>query len=301
LRTSGGGPPDHVRLSTRDDRETKRTDLALLSLASHGAAIIIAGFDPPQADVAARFAARTHIPVLLLSPLSDGQAPPPPAFLVGASQTAMIAALTEHLKAKGARAIAAVGPSVAGPVGSMLGLFDEASCEGGTAPAGESRFPLEAWQKGRLDTLLLLGDASCATEALNDVAEKKLGRVRAAVGLEAAEIAAEPSALFLSVVSAGRFPLARGSASSPLFGFKERHGQAPSWFSTIGHDAAVLARAALRTLPNDKTEDAGEVALRQQRVEASLRGVEADLWSTAARGFSGGFILEREMRVLDIN
>src|SRR6185503_10117901 len=43
LRAGGGGPPDHVRLATRDERDTKRTDLALLSLASHGAAILIAG------------------------------------------------------------------------------------------------------------------------------------------------------------------------------------------------------------------------------------------------------------------
>src|SRR5262249_660462 len=34
-----GGAPDHVRLTTRDERDTKRTDLALLSLARHGASI----------------------------------------------------------------------------------------------------------------------------------------------------------------------------------------------------------------------------------------------------------------------
>jgi hypothetical protein len=299
LRQTAGGPPDRVRLATRDERETKRTDLALLSLASHGAAILIAGFDPPQADVAARFAARTHIPVILLSPLSDGKAPAPPAFLLGASRASVIDALMEHVKAKGARAVAPVGGSLLGATTRGLLLLDEGACDA-AGQAGESHFPIESWQKGKLDALLLLGDTACSSEAIGDVAEAKLGRVRAAIGLDGAEIAAEPGALALSVASAGRFPLLPGSSSSPLFGFKERHGQAPSWFATVGHDAAVLARAALRALPADQTEDAVEVAKRQQRAEASLRSVDVDLWSTSARGFSGAAVLGREIRVVEV-
>ncbi|HMI83943.1 MAG TPA: hypothetical protein VK550_07600 [Polyangiaceae bacterium] len=297
---SGGGAPDHVRLATRDERDTKRTDLALLSLASHGAAIIIAGFDPAQADVAARFAARTHLPVLLLSPLSDGAPPPPPAFLLGASREAVAQALAEHLKTKGARSIAAIGGHLTEAASRGLSLLPEGSCDAAAEQAGESRFPLTAWQKGRIDALLLLGDATCTSEAIIDTAAGKLGRVRAAVGLDAAEIASEPSPLPLSVASAGRFPLTSGNAGSPLFGFKERHGQAPSWFATIGHDAAVLARAAMRTLPTDSAEHPAEVASRHQRAQASLRGVEVELWSTTARGFSGGFTIERDLQVTEV-
>jgi hypothetical protein len=299
LRLTAGGQPDHVRLATRDERETKRTDLALLSLARHGAAILIAGFDPPQADVAARFAVRTHIPVILLSPLSDGSAPAPPAFLLGAPRTSVLDALLEHLKEKGAHAVAPVGAPVTAGAGPGLSLLDVGACDA-AGQAGESHFPIESWQKGRLDALLLLGDTACTTEAIGDVAQARFGRVRAAVGLDSAEIAAEPNALTLSVASAGRFPLTPGSASSPLFGFKERHGQAPSWFATMGHDATALARAALRTLPADSTDDAEEIAKRQQRAEASLRSVEVDLWSTSARGFSGSAVIEREIRVVEV-
>jgi hypothetical protein len=300
LRAGGGGPPDHVRLTTRDERDTKRTDLALLSLASHGAAIIIAGFDPPQADVAARFAARTHLPVLLLSPLSDGKTPTPPAFLLGASRDAVAEALAEHLKTKGARSVATVGGHLTEAAARGLSMLEDTSCDAAASQAGESRFPVEGWRKGRLDALLLLGDAACATEAVSDAAGSKLGRVRAAIGLDAAEIASEPCPLPLAVASAGRFPLTSGNPGSPLFGFKERHGQAPSWFSTIAHDAAVLARAALRTLPTDSTDQPVEVASRQQRAQASLRGVEAELWSTTARGFSGGYTLERDLHVVEV-
>ena len=299
LRLTAGGPPDHVRLATRDERETKRTDLALLSLARHGAAILIAGFDPAQADVAARFAMRTHIPVILLSPLSDGSAPAPPAFLLGAPRARVLDALVAHLKAKGAHAVAPVGGPVAAGAAPGLSLLDDGACDA-VGQAGESRFPIESWQKGRLEALLLLGDTACTSEAIGDVAQARLGRVRAAVGLDSAEIAAGPSALALSVASAGRFPLTQGGASSPLFGFKERHGQAPSWFATMGHDATVLARAALRTLPSDSTDDAGEIAKRQQRAEAALRTVEVDLWSTSARGFSGRAVIEREIQVVEV-
>jgi hypothetical protein len=300
LRAGSAGPTDHVRLATRDERDTKRTDLALLSLASHGAAIIIAGFDPAQADVAARFAVRTHLPVLLLSPLSDGKPPPSPAFLLGVSRDAVAGALAEHLKTKGARSVARVGggPALAATAG--LSLLEEGSCEATALQAGESRFPVEAWRKGRLDALLLLGDAACTSEAINDAAASKLGRVRAAVGIEAAEIVSEPSPLPLSVASAGRFPLTPGDPGSPLFGFKERHGQSPSWFSTMGHDAAVLARAALRTLPAESTAEPAEVASRHRRAEASVRGVEVDLWSTAARGFSGRSTIERDVRIIEV-
>jgi hypothetical protein len=299
LRLTAGGAPDHVRLATRDERETKRTDLALLSLARHGAAILIAGFDSPQADVAARFAVRTHIPVILLSPLSDGSAPAPPAFLLGAPHASVLDALLEHLTAKGAHAVAPVGGPVTAGAGPGLSLLEVGACEA-AGRAGESHFPIESWQKGRLDALLLLGDAACTAEAIGDVAQARFGRVRAAVGLESAEIAAEPNALTLSVASAGRFPLTQGGSSSPLFGFKERHGQAPSWFATMGHDAAALARAALRTLPADSTDDAEEIAKRQQRAEASLLRVEVDLWSTSARGFSGNAVMEREIRVVEV-
>jgi hypothetical protein len=299
LRAPAGGAPDHVRLTTRDERDTKRTDLALLSLARHGAAIIIAGFDPPQADVAARFAVRTHIPVLLLSPLSDGTTPPLPAFLLGASREAVAQGLIDHLKTKGARSLAPIGGHLTESAGSGFSLLEEGSCDA-PAQAGESRFPLEAWRKGHLDALVLLGDTACTAEAITDAAAGRLGRVRAAIALDAAEIASEPSALPLSVASAGRFPLTAGSPASPLFGFKERHGQSPSWFSTIGHDAAVLARAALRTLPTDATDNPMEVAGRQQRAQASLRGVEGDLWSTTARGFSGGSTIARDLHIIEV-
>ena len=300
LRSTGGREPDRVRLATRDERDTKRTELALLSLANRGASIIIAGFDGAQADVAARFAARTQIPVILLSPLSEDRAAPPPAFVLGASREAVGRLLADFLQGKGAHTVAAVGGSIGDPGPSGLALLPGAPCDPGGA--GQLRLPLDVWQKARLDAILLLGDAACTSDALADLADSKIGRVRAAVAFDGAEIASEPSApaTALFVASAGRFPLTGGGAASPLFGFKERHGQAPSWFSTLGHDAAVLARAALKTLPADPTEDTAEVKRRQHAVALALRTAEGDLWSTDARGFAGRSRIERDVRVVEV-
>jgi hypothetical protein len=297
LRGSGGGAADHVRLATRDERETKRTDLGLLSLANHGASVLIAGFDPPQADVAARFAARTKIPVILLSPTSDGKTPAAPAFVLGAAREESVRALADYLKKSGARIAAPVGALVAEGDADGLALLEVGACDAPAAQAGTSRFPLDAWRKGRLDAVLLLGDSACSNDAIFDVAEARLGRIRAAVGLEGAELAAESNPLPTAFATAGRFPLMPAGSGSPLFGFKERHGQAPSWFATLGHDAALLARSALRAIPVESSEDPKEVARRHERVTAELRKADVELWSTSARGFSGGTVIRRDIVV----
>jgi hypothetical protein len=83
-------------------------------------------------------------------------------------------------------------------------------------------------------------------------------------------------------------------------GFQKRHGKAPSWWAAVGHDAAVLARAALRSLPLDRAADAAEVEKRHQATAAALSRAEADLWSTQARGFAGQTTIAREMSVIEV-
>src|SRR5262249_20171233 len=158
-----------------------------------------------------------------------------------------------------------------------LTFLPGASCGAATSQAGESRFPVADWRAAKVDYLLLLGDARCAGEAVDDVLSSRLSGVRGAVGLEAAELAGEASRMPLLIAGAGRFPLRRGDMSSPLVGFKKRHGRAPSWFAALGHDAAVLARVALRTLPQDRAEDKEEVDKRHEAARAALAVAEAEL------------------------
>jgi len=309
LRLTGdAGAPDHVRLTTRDERESgpqtsvveaKRTELALKALASQGASVLIAGLDPPQAKIAAAFAAREGIPLILLSPTSDGAAQPP-AFLLGESNDRTIAALVDSMLSHGARSVAPVGGKVSTEVAGRLTFVEAASCNAPTSQAGESRFPVADWRGAKVDHLLLLGDAACASDAMDDALVGRLGGIRAAIGLEAADVIGEQSRVPSLVATAGSFPLKRGDATSALNGFKKRHGKAPTWFAALGHDAAVLARVALRTLPQDRADADPEVKKRHEAARAALSSAEGDLWTTGARGFAGQGVITREIGVIEV-
>jgi hypothetical protein len=294
-----GDAGDHVRLATRDERDTKRTELALLALASQGASILIAGYDAAQADIAAKFAAKKRVPVILLSPPSSGLDVEPPAFVLGESAEHVTLALLQALVGHGARSFAPIGatpPMIAGKF-----TFTEATaCQVQPNQAGTTPFPVESWKMARVDALLLLGDANCASEAIAAAVGQRLGPLRVAVGLDAAEIAAEPSRLPLLVASAGAFPLRRGDGTSPLNGFKKRHGRPPTFWAALGHDAAVLARAAAKTLPTGMTDDSTEVDRRHRAASDALGGVDAELWSTSARGFASKSIIVREVSVVEV-
>jgi len=300
LRLTGDvGAPDHVRLTTRDERETMRTDLALKALASQGASVLIAGLDPAQSEIAAAFAERERIPVILLSPTSDGKASPS-AFVLGSSTDSAVAVLVEAMVSRGARSVAPVGGSVPTALAGRFTAIDVASCNAPASQAGESRFPIAEWRAARVDHLLLLGDAACATEAMDDALAAHMSGIRAAIGLEGADVVGDSGRVPAMVVTAGSFPLKRGDATSLLGGFKKRHGKAPSWFAALGHDAAVLARAALRSLPLDRADDDKEVKKRHEAARASLSSTEGDLWTTGARGFAGQNTIVREIGVIEV-
>jgi hypothetical protein len=288
-----------VRLTTRDERDTKRTELALLALASQGASILIAGFDSAQAQIAARFAAKTRVPVILLSPLPEGETVEPPAFVLGEPMERTSLAIVQALASHGARAVAPIGGTPPTSSGKVA-FVDGASCATQPNQAGTSPFPIDAWRAKRVDALLLLGDAACSSEAIATAVGQKLGVLRAGVGLEGADLASEPSRLPLLVAAAGGFPLRRGDGASPMNGFKKRQGRAPSFWAALGHDAAVLARAAEKTLPADSTDEASEVEKRHRAAGEALAGAEADLWSTAARGFAGKSVIAREISVFEV-
>jgi len=300
LRLTGEGGGDHVRLTTRDERDTKRTELALFALASQGASLLIAGLDAPQAEIAASFAERTHIPVILLSAHGDGHPRDRDTFVLGEAADGANLALADALASHGARVVAPVGGSIPAGKTRKVTFVQAASCSAPTNQAGESRFPLEGWRLAKVDYLLFLGDAACASEAIADALSAKIGAIRAAVGLEAAEIAAEPTRVPLLLATAGRFPLKRSDTSSGMSGFKKRHGKAPSWWTALGHDAAVLARAALRTLPADRTGDIKEVETRHAAASSALTRAEGELWTTEARGFAGQPAISRQINVIEV-
>jgi hypothetical protein len=297
LRLSGD-TSEHVRLATRDERDTKRTELALLALAAQGASILIAGFDAAQADIAAKFAAKKHIPVILLSPLGSGQNPEAPAYMLGQSQEKVSLALAEVLASHGARSVVPIGG--AAPAAGKLTFAAAIPCAAERDQAGTTPFPVDSWRAARVDALLLLGDGACATEAIATAVSQRFGSVRVAVGLDAADIASEPNRVPFFVASAGAFPLRRVDPNPAMNGFKKRHGRSPTYWAALGHDAAVLAREAAKTLPSGLTDDSTEVDRRHRAASDALGSVEADLWSTAARGFAGKSVIVRDLSVVEV-
>jgi hypothetical protein len=208
-------------------------------------------------------------------------------------------ALAQALTAHGARSVVPIGGAAPAAAGKLT-FVDASPCAADPNQAGTTPFPVDAWRAARVDSLLLLGDAACASEAVASAVTQKLGAPRVAVGLDAADIASEPTRLPLLVAAAGSFPLRRGDANPALNGFKKRHGRAPTFWAALGHDAAVLAREAAKTLPGDVTDDSAEVDRRHRAASDALGSVEADLWSTSARGFASKSVVVRDVSVVEV-
>jgi hypothetical protein len=299
LRFSAEGPSggeDHVRLATRDAREAKQTDLALLSLASQGASVLIAGMDAVQAEVAVAFSARTKIPLILLSRPEKTSVLPPSVFVLAHDEKRVEELLVSALVGQKAQLIAPVGAAVTSGIGERAAAFvDPVSCDVVARTSGEPRFPLASWRASKVDALLLLGEASCGRDAIDEALAGGMKKIRVAAGVLAAPIAFSQVRLPIWFASAGRFPARQDDPVSG--GFAKRNGALPGWFATLGHDAAVLARAALRTLPQGRTEVSVEVERLHAAAQRALLSAEATLWSTDARGFGGNGEIAREWKV----
>jgi hypothetical protein len=287
---------DHVRLATRDAREVKQTDLALLSLASQGASVLVAGMDAAQAEVAVAFSARTKIPVILLSLPEKTSALPPSVFVLADDEERVATLLVSALVGQKAQVIATVGAAAPRGVDDRSATFVEpVSCDAVARTAGEPRFPVTSWRASKVDSLLLLGDASCAGDAVDEARVAGMTGIRAAAGVLAAPIVSAPPRIAVLFASSGHFPARQDDPATS--GFARRHGTPPGWFASLGHDAAVLARVALRTLPQSRTEVPAEVQRLQAAAQRALSSAQGALWSTGARGFGGGNVIGREWNV----
>src|SRR4029079_11142656 len=80
--------------------------------------------------------------------------------------------------------------------------------------------------------------------------------------------------------------------------YLERWGEAPSWFEALGHDAALVASAALADFALDRIDDKGAVFALHWRAQGRLLHAEVALWTTRARGFGGVNVLSRRLDAL---
>ncbi|MFO0567286.1 MAG: hypothetical protein U0263_16635 [Polyangiaceae bacterium] len=265
-------------LTSEDDGSELGVARALADLAGQGAAVLIAGVDVEGASRAAQYSFDSGIPVLVLGPAPKKSAES--VFLLSEPQERELAALHEEL---GERASVEVGGR---------GI----ACDVAAVAAGQPRFPVQAWKRDRVVGVLVTGDATCARDVARESADSG-HRVLLGLGLEAGEAFGElgPEQPRFAL-SAGAFPYRRGGASPPSLEKQvERSGHAPSWFATLGHDAAVLAAAALAEFALTRVDDSKRVRELHQKATSALARAEGELWSTDHRGFGGQRVLPRTL------
>jgi hypothetical protein len=284
LRAAPGAPatPDAVQLITQDDGGNSTGTLeSLRELAAEGAAILVAGLDGASADVAVHFAEENAIPILLVQPPETWAGPLSSAFVLGESSSREQAAIDAELSRRGLLRIARVGR-----------MGDP--CDGVAETAGGPRFAVQQWRRNHVSAVLVLGSAACASEVARDLHRIAGFAPELALGLEAAEFVYEsdaPARRF--ALGAGSFPsqARAGSAGNPAL-------PALDWYEALGHDAALLAKAALEGFPDGRVDEERAVHDLHARAQRALANAEAALWTSEARGFSKGQTLSRALTIV---
>jgi hypothetical protein len=273
--------PGGVHLLSREDGGTADGTLdALRLLSAEGAAILVAGMDAVSADVAARFSEESDIPVLLIETPATFAAPFHEAFALGQSPAGEQAAIDVELAQRNLHRIARVGRA-------------GESCDASAASATATRFSVDEWRRERVSAVLVLGSGACASDVTREL--RGVGFLPGlALGLEAAEFVYSSDAPRQSfALGAGVFPsLKRPDANDnpalpPL-----------DWYEALGHDAALLSKAALGGFPDGRVDDIRAVRELHARAERALATARASLWTSDARGFSEAHQLSRTLTIV---
>jgi hypothetical protein len=306
------GPEDKLHLLTRDDSgNPDRTEASLDELAGAGAAIIVAGFDPPTAARAIRWAEQRGVALVALVPPGDVDAvdagapasagPRGFGFILGERRERVIETLVHAapaLASPGAVAIplidtgeTTVFAAEGGPFGALT-LGPPVSCDIPPVQAGAPRFPVTQWDTDKRHAWLVSGSAECAVDATAELSEAR-SRGIVALTLEAAALPPHAQALRVVTASAGVVPQAMttDARSDELVRFGATLGRI-TWWTALGRDAATLVRAALLRLSTEAVSEGPAVAERGAQARDSLAASSAHLWSTEAASWTadrGGY------------
>lgn len=263
--------PEAVRLVTADDAGGDgELSSALSRLAGEGATVLVAGSDGASAAAASRYAEHASIPVIVLSGLEPSERDF--TFVLGVGLRQQREALLQAVKG--------TPSAVVGPTG--------VACDRDAKQAGQSRFPVQEWKRDGIGALLLLGDSRCARDVVKES--------RAAGFSPSFGFALESATMFHERnVPTRRMALAAGVYPAPP---KEGAlGAGPSWFASLGHDAAVLAARAVANQPLERVDDRDAVRQLHRVAKERLARAEAELWTSASAGFAGGRELPRTLTV----
>ncbi|MSP26125.1 MAG: hypothetical protein EXR75_13405 [Myxococcales bacterium] len=316
-----------ARLVVRDDRgRPSEIDAALAELVADGAAIIVIGIDARHLPPALRLSRENGVPVVLLAPDTEAsQRSSPRVFLAGMEPALSTGMLAARMRERGARVVAALGSPMLDGVtvrGGSNGVGLELNC---------ARIPPTAeLRRENVDALIVVDGAPCATAAR--VLARELGaqlaiglgadlamrhggsralshRANAALGNGAtvtvghdAEHAvvrgvrrglATPT--MLSWASAGVFPVVEAPPEPRLVDWFASGRDAPSWWTAVARDAAVLAGAAARHAKSAESADA--VAASRLAAAEALATATSALWTSDATGFDSDRRIPRAVSI----
>jgi hypothetical protein len=300
-------PEDGLHMVTRDDAGSiDRTEVSLDELAGEGAAIIVAGLDPELAERALRWGETRGVAVVALVPPPRADTVGKFGFVLGESRADVIAALVRAAPSLGTDKVApVVDASEVGrfpPQGGKqdgLTLMPPVSCDIPPVRAGDPRFPLVQWDKDKARAWLVSGSADCSRDLVSELSKATPTSAAAARGVVAMTLEAAslpPHAAGLRVMSASAGVVPASTAGDPrddeLRRFEGALGD-PTWWTALGRDAAVLARLAMRGLPEGEASDAKTVSERRVQARDALLRARARLWSTEATGWTDGRVMKR--------
>ena len=285
---------DGTKLITRTDMEGSALEAGLEELAGSGASLIIAGIGPGAADHARDWSEQNGIPVLILGPVKD----PPQRFawVLGESPKASIDLLGPALLTKKDTTYAAITGPMSAPF--LPENPPPIRCE---PPISRETFPTATWQKNGVHAFLVSGPGACARALSYSLPAGGANVV--ALSLEAQHgFDGTTSGARVITVGTGLLPVdAAATAKDPrLTAYQTQFGARPTWWTALGHDAALLARAAVLPLPDNSTESSTEVTKRREDTRAGLASAKVLLWTTEASGFGEDHHLARSLRLVDL-
>lgn len=309
-----------IRLVTREDgADDNATRAAMEELAGEGAVVVVAGFDRPSADRAAKWSEESGVPVLLLAPPSPARMPRSTAVVLGERPEREVVMLADALVRHGVTTAAFVadtaedetaGRLVEGSHG--LVLLPTVRCDIPLTEASKPRFPVESWLSSGAQGWLVSGPSSCARDVLRDIARvidrptaaARKGTAKAvALTLEAGIPFGEaPRKVTVLSASAGLVPVLADkpeeAREADVRKFMERFGVRPTYWTALGRDGGSLARAAMGPLPIDSTADAKLVGQRRAIVTSGLASARVKMWTTDADGIGVDRVLPRALHVV---
>lgn len=247
--------------------DSVQLEQGLAELAAAGASLLLTGFTARDATIAARFAARERIPVLLFHPpeLESSY-----AFVLGHD--------THQL------------PAPKQPTSSIV--VSETMCALSQNTPTHEVFPIPQWVAEEKQALYLMGDGACTKRLLAELRSSGF-EPELWFGLEAAHLWPGTGGRFHTITS-GRFPLTKGT-SKAADDLSRRLGHSPTWYETLGRDASVVVREVFDALPNVTLQDDDEVAHYHTQIVERLMTFHSDeLWSSNSGSFDGRRQLKRD-------